>query len=382
MFNDAYRTSFWQAARATQVISLTVALVLAAVGMPPLVAVVHSLAIGNLISLLTHLGRWSLAMWQIRRSGESTAARENGWPGWGPMAGVIALSVMISYPLGSLIARLLLGGHFMAHGPDWLDSPSALLGLFVVSLIPAVAGTYYFQSRARLAATEAELAQAARQAAENRLALLQSQLEPHMLFNTLANLKVLVSLDPARAQVMLDHLIAFLRSTLQASRQVTHPLSAEFERLEDYLALMAVRMGERLTVELDLPPALTRLPVPSLLLQPLVENAIKHGLEPQVSGGLLRVRARQVGQKLRLEVHDSGAGLAAVQAAAGPRGTAFGLTQVRERLATLHGSSADLTLLSPAPFDPPPSAAGPGTLAIIELPIPTLTPQMTPTLPA
>ena len=377
-FTDAYHTSFWQAARATQVISLTVALVLAAVGMPPLVAVVHSLAIGNLISLLTHLGRWGVAMWQIRRGGESTAERENGWPGWGPMAGVIVLSVMISYPLGSLVARLLLGGHGMAHGPDWLDSPSALLGLFVVSMIPAVAGTYYFQSRARLAATEAELAQAARQAAENRLALLQSQLEPHMLFNTLANLKVLVSLDPVRAQVMLDHLIAFLRSTLQASRQITHPLSAEFERLEDYLALMAVRMGERLTVELDLPPALTRLPVPSLLLQPLVENAIKHGLEPRVSGGLLRVRARQLGPRLLLEVHDSGAGLGAAQAAAGPVGTAFGLTQVRERLATLHGSGANLKLLSPAPFDPPPRDAGPGTLALIELPIPTVTP----TLPA
>ena len=377
-FNDAYRASLWQAARATQVISLTVALVLTVLGMPPLVAVVHSLAIGNLISLLTHLGRWSLAMWQIRRSGESTAARENGWPGWGPMAGVIVLTVMISYPLGSLIARLLLGGHGMTHGPDWLASPTALLGLFVVSMIPAVAGTYYFQSRARLAATEAELAQAARQAAENRLALLQSQLEPHMLFNTLANLKVLISLDPARAQVMLDHLIAFLRSTLQASRQITHPLSAEFDRLDDYLALMAVRMGERLTVELDLPPALAGLPVPSLLLQPLVENAVKHGLEPQVCGGLLRVRARQVGQRLLLEVHDSGAGLPAAQAAAGPIGTAFGLTQIRERLATLHGSGADLKLLSPAPFDPPQRDAGPGTLALIELPIPTVTP----TLPA
>jgi LytS/YehU family sensor histidine kinase len=141
---------------------------------------------------------------------------------------------------------------------------------------------------------------------------------------------------------------------------------------------MAVRMGERLTVELDLPPALAGLPVPSLLLQPLVENAVKHGLEPQVCGGLLRVRARQVGQRLLLEVHDSGAGLPAAQAAAGPIGTAFGLTQIRERLATLHGSGADLKLLSPAPFDPPQRDAGPGTLALIELPIPTVTP----TLPA
>jgi hypothetical protein len=90
---------------------------------------------------------------------------------------------------------------------------------------------------------------------------------------------------------MLDHLIAYLRATLGASRATLHPLADEFARLRDYLELMAVRMGPRLAYTLDLPEALREVPVPPLLLQPLVENAIRHGLEPQVAGGHITVRA-------------------------------------------------------------------------------------------
>ena len=110
-----------------------------------------------------------------------------------------------------------------------------------------------------------------------------------MLFNTLAHLRVLIKLRPDD-QAMLDELIAYLRATLQSSRSTSHSLAEEFARLRDYLGLMKRRMGERLRVELDLPEDLAALPVPPLLLQPLVENAIKHGLEPHVEGGLLRVQ--------------------------------------------------------------------------------------------
>ena len=130
-----------------------------------------------------------------------------------------------------------------------------------------------------------------------------------MLFNTLANLRVLIGLDAPRAQAMLDHLNAYLRATLGASRAPWHPLSAEFDRLADYLALMAVRMGPRLQVVLDLPDELRRLPLPPLLLQPLVENAIKHGLEPKVAGGRIEVGARRDGDMLELSVRDSGVGI-------------------------------------------------------------------------
>jgi sensor histidine kinase YesM len=140
-------------------------------------------------------------------------------------------------------------------------------------------------------------------------------------------------------------------------------LSAEFARLGDYLALMAIRMGPRLQVQLDLPADLADLPVPPLLLQPLVENSIKHGLEPKVDGGLIQVSARCEGETLVLEVSDSGIGLgAAAQAAeAATGGGGFGLLQVRERLAALHGERASLTM-SAGPADV-------GTVARIRLPV-------------
>ena len=182
-----------------------------------------------------------------------------------------------------------------------------------------------------------------------------------MLFNTLANLRVLIGLDAAAAQQMLDRLIAFLRATLEASRAQQHPLADEFARVEDYLALMAIRMGPRLVPRLDLPEALRSLPVPPLLLQPLVENAIKHGLEPHVQGGRLSVTARRDGEMLTLEVRDTGRGL---PSGTDTSGTRFGLAQVRERLATLYGPRATLEL----------QAAGDGeggTCARIRLPLDT-----------
>jgi LytS/YehU family sensor histidine kinase len=180
-----------------------------------------------------------------------------------------------------------------------------------------------------------------------------------MLFNTLANLRVLIGLDPPRAQAMLDRLIAFLRATLSASRLKLHPLADEFARVDDYLALMAIRMGPRLQTALDLPPALAALPVPPLLLQPLVENSIKHGLEPKVEGGRITVSALREGRSLVLRVRDTGVGLEGTRA----DGTRFGLQQVRERLKTLYGADASLHI------EAAPDTDG-GTLVTLHLPIP------------
>jgi LytS/YehU family sensor histidine kinase len=185
-----------------------------------------------------------------------------------------------------------------------------------------------------------------------------------MIFNTLANLRVLIGLEPARAQVMLDHLIHFLRATLSASRSAVHPLATEFERIADYLALMGVRMGARLQVKLDLPDDLRTVPVPPLLLQPLVENAIKHGLEPHVQGGLITVAAQREGARLLLSVRDTGEGLGSQ--AADTAGTQFGLALVRQRLSTLYGEQATLTLQAATDDDG-------GTLALVRLPMPTST---------
>ena len=205
---------------------------------------------------------------------------------------------------------------------------------------------------------------AQRQAAEHQLKLLESQIEPHMLFNTLANLRVLIGTDPPRAQAMLDQLIAFLRATLGGSRVSSHPLGTEFARLADYLALMQIRMGERLQTRFDLPDELATLPVPPLLLQPLVENSIKHGLEPKVSGGRIDVSARRERAQLVLEVRDTGAGLSSTRG----DGTQFGLVQVRERLATLYGTKASFELANAG------GAEG-GTLATLRLPLPSPVPS-------
>jgi LytS/YehU family sensor histidine kinase len=140
---------------------------------------------------------------------------------------------------------------------------------------------------------------------------------------------------------MLDRLIAYLRATLAASRQTSHALSDEFERLRDYLELMAVRMGPRLRYSLELPPELAQLAVPTLLLQPLVENSIQHGLEPKVEGGHITVRASRLGRQLSLEVIDTGVGLPAEAEVH----TGFGLTQVRERLAATYGELASIELM-------------------------------------
>jgi LytS/YehU family sensor histidine kinase len=152
---------------------------------------------------------------------------------------------------------------------------------------------------------------------------------------------------------------------LQASRSDWHPLATEFERLSDYLALMQVRMGPRLRASLDLPDDLRDSRVPPLLLQPLVENSIQHGLEPKTAGGALRVSAWCEGQSLCLAVEDTGLGLSpagppgaahADAAPASPKaklGTGFGLEQVRARLQTLYGQRASLQL-----------GAGPGGVGV------------------
>jgi LytS/YehU family sensor histidine kinase len=228
------------------------------------------------------------------------------------------------------------------------------------TLLVSLLGTLGFYTVYRLNAARLAQAEAQRQAAEARLTLLQSQLEPHMLFNTLAHLRVLIRLRPDEAQQMLDRLIDYLRATLQASRATEHALAEEFARVSDYLALMQLRMGERLRVRLDLPAGLADVPVPPLLLQPLVENAIKHGLEPHVDGGELHVTAASDGGRLLLEVADSGAGLAGTGPAAAV-GTGFGLAQVRERLAQRYGRAARFEL-TPRP--------GGGSLARIDLPLP------------
>ena len=229
------------------------------------------------------------------------------------------------------------------------NQPRFFLYLFLFTFSTGGAISYYFYAVGKSNYLARELETSRLQASEAQLKLLQSQLEPHMLFNTLANLRALIATDPPRATAMLDQLIDYLRATLSASRSTLHPLSAEFDRLKDYLALMAVRMGPRLTYTLDLPDELASLPVPTLLLQPLVENAIKHGLESKVAGGSITVRAARVGNTVTLTVEDTGGALVAnvpSRPANTHIGTGFGLEQVRQRLLAVFGAAAALEFIA------------------------------------
>ena len=286
-------------------------------------------------------------------------------PGWPPLAwtvGAVLLGTVLGYTLGGLLGNLLMG-RGMLNPLSGLNSRQVLASL-AFALVPGAIIVWYYHTRERLATAEAQAQNAQRLAAENQLRLLQSQLEPHMLFNTLANLRVLIALDPARAQTMLDRLIGFLRATLNASRLPLHPLSEEFARVDDYLALMTVRMDTRLQVQLHMPPELANVPVPPLLLQPLVENCIKHGLEPQVAGGRIEVKAASDGHQLLLTVRDTGVGLDA----AATSGTRFGLSQVKERLHTLYGPAAGLNIAAAT------DAEG-GTLVSLHLPLTPTSPS-------
>ena len=289
------------------------------------VHLVYSVATGVSIWVVVDFGR----LWLTRAS-------DGNWPlGFRGLA-LVASAIPIGYLVGSFTGDWWFGWSSWANGRDQIVSGA------LVTLLGGTVASSYFYLRGRSLALQAQAEAAKAQAAESRLKLLQSQLDPHMLFNSLANLRSLIASDPERATAMLDRLNDFLRSTLSASRATLHPLAAEFDRLRDYLELMAVRMGPRLAFTLDLPRELTAVPVPTLLLQPLVENSIRHGLEPSVPGGSVSVRAWLDGDgALQLEVADSGTGL---QQAMPVHSGGFGLAQVRERLSTQYGTAAQLSL--------------------------------------
>jgi len=203
---------------------------------------------------------------------------------------------------------------------------------------------------------EAERLQADNRATEAQLRLLQGQIEPHFLFNTLANVVSLMEADPLRAKRMLETFIDYLRASLGPMRRDGHTLAQELELVQHYLELLQMRMGERLRFSLHIAPEAHAAQLPPLLLQPLVENAVHHGLEPKLEGGQVLVRASVHQGRLRLQVQDDGLGLDAPRRSRGGQGLA--LHNVRERLQALYGSAASLTL----------EPAHPGTLATVELP--------------
>jgi hypothetical protein len=171
------------------------------------------------------------------------------------------------------------------------------------------------------------------------LKALQAQVEPHFLYNTLANTRYLARQDPERAVQMLEHLIAYLHSALPDMRSQDSTLGREFELAGHYLALMAIRFGERLQVRLDCPSGLAGTPLPPLLLMTLVENAVKHGVERKPGPVKVALSAQPDGDAVRIVVADDGAGIDGTVL-----GSGVGLRNLRQRLAALYGDAAAFDL--------------------------------------
>lgn len=316
---------------------------------------------------------WLVGIGLTRLPDRFKPALDSAW--YASTAGRRWFLLFIVAKLASAVAGTWLGSKL--SGIDlWSGSREARMGL-VLALATGIVGSQVMSARSRAHALRLQLAEVERDAAQARLRLLQAQLEPHMLFNTLANLRALVRIDTERAECMIDQLNRFLRTSLGASQGLVHPLRDELARLQDYLGLMQVRMGERLAVQVDVPDELLPLPVPALLLQPLVENAIRHGLEPCVQGGTIHLSARVTHSgpdaQLTLMVCDDGLGLPDETVPAPPAMSqqathqgGLGLSHVRERLAQLHGKRASLQLSAQAPR---------GTCACVNLPLHPQPPQ-------
>ena len=195
-----------------------------------------------------------------------------------------------------------------------------------------------------------------KQLMQAQMRMLQAQIEPHFLFNTLATIQSLIGRSPDKANLMMDNFIAYLRQSLSASRSQEGTVKQEFDLLRHYLELLKIRMGDRLQFELDVADDLCSAALAPMLLQPVVENAIKHGLEPKVEGGTVRVSAQRDGTHMVLEVQDDGLGFAVNADSAGE---GIGLANLRERLAVLYDGAAALTV----------AEANPGTTIAIRVPL-------------
>ncbi len=289
--------------------------------------------VGYSIHLLFTLGAFARLDVAARRRG---FAAKVAYSAILPMAGVL---------LGMWLASFIVDVGFRG-APTHLD---ALLQVaFVTILISIVLSAIFFWrersavANAALAHERARIERVEREAALANLRALQAQIEPHFLFNTLANVTSLIDPDPAKAKGMLESFIRFLRASLDATRMSSTTLGDEGALIGAYLEVLKVRMGARLRYRIEVDPDLATFALPPMLLQPLVENAIRHGLEPKVEGGEVCLRAHRENGNVAIEIADTGVGFAPVT-----RG-GVGLENLRSRLKLLYGERASLAICESA----------------------------------
>jgi hypothetical protein len=245
--------------------------------------------------------------------------------------------------------------HRVSGGADWLLGFVTLLVLTGVIVKVVLGGKKKAERRAQVATATAAEESLKRQLVEAQLKMMQAQVEPHFLFNTLASVDYLIETDPKTASKMQKNLIQYLRAALPQMREGSTTLGKEVQLCRSFLEILKFRMEDRLQYSVIVPQGLQSAQFPPMMLQSLVENSIKHGLEPKPEGGALTISADIANGRLRVTVADTGLGFAV---AAQP-GSGVGLANVRERLAALYGGAARLSIEANSPS---------GTIVTIEVP--------------
>jgi len=249
------------------------------------------------------------------------------------LAAIVAATARVAYFL------------FALHAPSeeaWVSWPSYFVRFGLPCALLVTVGEFHraeVRDLESMRAADADRAVLEQQTLQARVRTLEAQIEPHFLFNTLANLRRLYETDGVAGDAMLERLMAYLAVALPSMRDGQSTLGREARMVESYLELQRVRMGQRLHFAIDIAPTLASVEVPPMMLLTLVENAIKHGLAPQREGGRVDVRASLDGAVLELEVADNGRGFGDDTAGGGT-----GLANIRARLAAIFGPAADLTL--------------------------------------
>jgi sensor histidine kinase YesM len=262
----------------------------------------------------------------------------------------LLLAVLVFAVFGAVASTLLsnwLQGYPIAHAMERISR--FLVGVLVGSLaimtpvlIISILRNRQYEAQNMQLQREAEQARLARELSESQLRLLRAQIEPHFLFNTLGAVQQLAQHGAPRAAELTGNLIDFLRSSMRDMRSEQVCLSAEFGMVESYLKVMQVRLGERLRFSMRLPRSLEDVQLPTMILLTLVENAIKHGIEPALRGGEVTVSAEAIDQAVRICVQDGGVGMSTAAEPDGCGGT--GLDNVRHRLRLAYGDAASLRL--------------------------------------
>ncbi len=231
----------------------------------------------------------------------------------------------------------------------WMGDPQWLLISLSLSFLISLMLTFSWRSRfahltreAEMAREQARVKEAQSQADNANLRALQAQIEPHFLFNTLANVTGLIHPQPDKAKLMLEQFIAYLRATLAATRELTTTLGKDVEMMRNFLAILQIRMGDRLNASIDIAADAASCHIPPMLLQPIVENAIKHGLEPSIEGGEVSIIARCEGDNLVIIVADTGIGFTKNSQTTADSAGGVGMENVRARLLSTYGAAATM----------------------------------------